>query len=152
MQKTLRAGRVSACGRPFMIGVVLIAACIWMGAGEIARATAQASAPSTAAASQPQTPAAAQKEMPVPPGATLGEPTSAPSAGPQTKESPPYLVGRWWAFVIAIAFLVAVLLLTVLVKSKGGFNFFQSPDGAVSVSKVQVWMWTMTLIFSYVYL
>jgi hypothetical protein len=53
---------------------------------------------------------------------------------------------------VAIAFLLLVLVLTIVVKSDEGTNFFQSPDGAVSVSKVQVWMWTMTIIFSYVYL
>ena len=140
MQKTIRADRVSAWGRLLMLGVVFATGCIWMGGGRIDRAMAQTSAPTTAAGSQPQTPTASPSAAP------------AAAAAAHAKEPEVYIVGRWGAFSIAIGFLVAVLLLTLLVKSKNGFNFFQSPNGAVSVSKVQVWMWTMTLIFSYVYL
>ncbi len=133
--------------------VTLLGVWIWLGSVDVIPVLAQSGASGAAAGGQAQ-PAAAQAEVPkpIPPGATLGEPTSAPSAAAQTKKSPPYLVGQWWAFGIAIGFLLLVLLLTVLVKSDAGINFFQSPDGAVSVSKVQVWLWTMAIIFAYVYL
>jgi hypothetical protein len=134
MEKTLRTDQVGVWGRLSVIVVIFIIGFIWMDAGRIDKAMAQAGAPSAATGNQAQTPAAA------------------PAATAETKEAEVYLVGRWGAFTIAIGFLVVVLLLTLLVKSENGFNFFQSPDGAVSVSKVQVWMWTMTLIFSYVYL
>ena len=74
------------------------------------------------------------------------------SAGSPLEPAAHYLMGQWWAFGIAIGFLLLVLILTLVVGKKEGMNFFQSPDGAVSVSKVQVWMWTMAIIFAYVYL
>ena len=76
-------------------------------------------------------------------GAPAGSPTQAPGN---------YIMGQWWAFGIAMGILVVVLILTVVVGRKDGMNFFQSPDGAVSVSRAQVWMWTMAIIFAYVYL
>lgn len=134
MEKGLRTGQVGVWGRISVIGAIFVIGFIWMGAGRVDRAMAQASTPGAATGNQAQPPVAAL------------------AGTKETKEDKVYLVGRWGAFTIAVGFLVVVLLLTLLVKSKDGFNFFQSPDGAVSVSKAQVWMWTMTLIFSYVYL
>jgi len=84
--------------------------------------------------------------------------SSANSGGAQTgttvpaRDTGPYVLSQWWSAGVAIVFLIVVLIITVTVGKKDGVNFFQSPDGAVSVSKVQVWMWTMAIIFAYVYL
>lgn len=53
----------------------------------------------------------------------------------------------------ATGFGVLALLLTALVRPKGK-NFFQSPDpgGTYSVSRFQVWLWTVVIVFSYGYL
>ncbi len=139
MKGTMRTDQVDVWGRLAVIGVLFVIGCLWIGAGRIDRALAQSSAPNPSVESEAQKPVAAPAATP------------APTAAAQS-EGPKGYVGRWGAFGIAIGFLAVVLLLTLFVKSKNGFNFFQSPDGAVSVSKVQVWMWTMTLIFSYVYL
>lgn len=53
-----------------------------------------------------------------------------------------------------LAGLVLVLTLYVRGRAAGGekVNFFQSPSGVYSVSRFQVWLWTVVIIFSYGYL
>jgi hypothetical protein len=139
-----------------VVGVALAIGCIWLGSGRIDGVMAQSGVLNPAAGQ-------AQSNAAPPPGAQAGTAAqaqpgatsttaAAAAVAAQSKETTIYLVGRWWSFAIAIGFLVVALILTVAVKSREGINFFQSPDGSVSVSKVQVWMWTMAIIFSYVYL
>lgn len=62
----------------------------------------------------------------------------------------------WAASLLAML----VGLLTLYVRTSpdgkdgkdGRLNFFQSPDGAYSVSRFQVWLWTIVILFSYGYL
>ena len=64
------------------------------------------------------------------------------------------MMHEWIAAVIASVFCLVIILLTFLVSKVGNkpLNFFQSPDGAYSVSKVQTWIWTLVIVFSYSYL
>lgn len=66
------------------------------------------------------------------------------------------LSGAWahWVGPLSFAFPAVILFFTVLLKSPAGRNFFQSPDpaGSYSLSRVQVWLWTNIVIFSYAYL
>lgn len=53
----------------------------------------------------------------------------------------------------ALALLVAIITRLVRLTVGGRrMNFFQSPDGFYSVSRFQVWLWTITVLFSYGYL
>jgi hypothetical protein len=140
MNDAFRTRRVGVWSR-LVLGMAFGIGCIWLGSGRVDGVMAQGGAPSAAAGGQAQ----AGTTPPVPPVAPA-------AAAAQPDEGATYLVGRWASFAIAMVFLVVVLALTVAVKSERGINFFQSPDGAVSVSKVQVWMWTMAITFSYVYL
>jgi hypothetical protein len=62
----------------------------------------------------------------------------------------------WTRFAgwLAAGFAVLILLLTFYVRGRDGRNFFQSPDAdaTYSVSRFQVWLWTIVVIFSYAYL
>ncbi|HYL84076.1 MAG TPA: hypothetical protein VE263_07575 [Candidatus Angelobacter sp.] len=98
-----------------------------------------------------QTPATAAPASPAPSQPSAAQTGTAATPAP-TPAKTPYLLDQWWSAAVAIFFLVVVLAITLFVGKKDGMNFFQSPDGAVSVSKVQVWMWTMAIIFAYVYL
>jgi hypothetical protein len=137
MKATLRAGRLGVGFRLLVIGIALAIGWVWLGSGSVDCVMAQSGVPDATAGGQTQ---------------ARAPPAAPAAAGAQSREDAHYLVGRWGSFAIAIGFLLVVLLLTVLVKSEAGINFFQSPDGAVSVARVQVWMWTMAIIFAYVYL
>jgi len=65
--------------------------------------------------------------------------------------SPPALSMKWSAFW-AVVFGVFVLLVAWLVRRKTKRSFLQSPDGFYSVSRFQVFVWTVVIIISYVYL
>ncbi len=59
----------------------------------------------------------------------------------------------WAASLLAV--LVGLLTLYVRVAPNGDglkLSFFQSPDGIYSVSRFQVWLWTIVILFSYGYL
>lgn len=58
----------------------------------------------------------------------------------------------WAASLFALLVLVLTLYLRVTDKSGSKRNFFQSPDGTYSVSRFQVWLWTLIIVFSYAYL
>jgi hypothetical protein len=136
MKDASRAACAGVCSKLLTIAAVCVLLGCCLVAGKIDGVMAQDGTTAPAAA-QPQ------------PGAPASAAT--PCTTP-AKDAPPYLLGRWWSFGVAMLFLLVVLVLTVRVKSDKGINFFQSPDCSVSVSKVQIWMWTMAIIFSYVYL
>jgi hypothetical protein len=123
------------CANVLVIGVVAALLCLWCIAGGLGGVLADG-----AASVPPATPTAA-------PGTT--PPTQTPTTA---AKAPGGIVGKWGAFAVATLLPIVVLALTVAVKGTKGINFFQSPDCSVSVSKVQIWMWTVTILFSYVYL
>jgi hypothetical protein len=57
------------------------------------------------------------------------------------------------ATLLASIVSLAVLILTLWVGSKANISigFFQSPGGGYSASKFQIWLWTLVIIFSFVY-
>jgi hypothetical protein len=75
----------------------------------------------------------------------------------KVREPPVTVLGSkaagWLASLFAV--LVCVLTLYVRVPVNDGakkLNFFQSPDGEYSVSRFQVWLWTIVILFSYGFL
>jgi len=64
------------------------------------------------------------------------------------------MMRRWLAGSIAGVFCLVIVLLTFLVSKAGNkpLNFFQSPDGSYSVSKFQIWIWTLVVVFAFSYL
>jgi hypothetical protein len=61
----------------------------------------------------------------------------------------------WIAALLGLIVLGLTVWARVTVEKDGKkqkWNFFQSPDGSYSVSRFQVWLWTVVIICSYAYL
>jgi hypothetical protein len=68
------------------------------------------------------------------------------------QEPSPPAVSKNWSALWAAAFGVFVLVVARLVRRRTKHGFLQSPDGFYSVSRFQVFVWTVVIVISYVYL
>jgi hypothetical protein len=64
------------------------------------------------------------------------------------------LMGRPPAVLVALGLSMFILFITLWIKGKTNaeLSFFQSPTGGYSASKFQIWLWTVVIIYSFVYL